>query len=261
MTKKAQDYKKVFISYVRDNVDEIDKICDIFGKNNIEYWLDRDQVEPGKLWKKAIIDAINNGAFFLACFSREYEYRTESYMNEELLVAIEILRTKPYDSGWLISIKLSECEIPAIDIGANHTLQDIQYLEFHKDWATSIKRLIDMIRREKDTKDLAPDEFWEKTLEYRGLKSLIEKGEGVGFHNADLGHPVYVAGVMGEFQEMWEYADSPKKNRLFKMLSKLSKDLKGMGIEEFRFIWWYDFREWKDFCKFALEVYNKRRFP
>jgi hypothetical protein len=259
MNKNAQDFKKVFVSYVRDNSDEIDKICDIFRRNKIEYWLDRDQVEAGKLWKKAIRDAINNGAFFLACFSKEYEHRTESYMNEELLVAIEILRTKHYDSGWLIPIKLSECEIPAIDIGANHTLQDIQYLEFHKDWETSIQRLIDMIMREEDTKDLDSDEFWGKKLVYQGLKSLIENGEGVGFHNADLGHPVYVAGATGEFQEMWGYADSLKKNRLFKKLSKLSKNLKGMGIEEFRFIWWYDFSEWKDFCKFAVDVYNNRR--
>jgi len=64
---------------------------------------------------------------------------------------------------------------------------------------------------------------------------------------------------MGKFQEMWEYADSPKRNRLFKKLSILSKDLKRMGIEEFQFVWWYDFTEWKDFCKFAVDVYNKRR--
>ena len=64
---------------------------------------------------------------------------------------------------------------------------------------------------------------------------------------------------MGKFPEMWEYADSTKRNRLFKKLSILSKDLKRMGIEEFKFVWWYDFSEWKDFCKFAVDVYNKRR--
>ena len=100
----------VFVSYVRDNSDEIDRICAKFRENNIEYWLDRDQIDPGKIWKKAIKTAINNGAYFLACFSREYKDRSETYMNEELLVAIEIMRTKPYDSGWLIPIKLSECE-------------------------------------------------------------------------------------------------------------------------------------------------------
>ena len=122
-----------------------------------------------------------------------------------------------------------------------------------------IKRLIDVIKREEVSENLAPNEFWEKSLMYQGLKSLIESGNGAGFHNADLGHPVYLAGAADEFQEMWEYADSPNKNRLFKMVSKLSKELKEMGIEDFRFIWWYDFSEWQDFCRFSVEVYNKSR--
>jgi hypothetical protein len=42
------------------------------------------------------------------------------------------------------------------------------------------------------------------------------------------------------------------------MLSNLSKELKEQGIEEYRFIWWYDFSEWKDFCKFAVDIYNKK---
>lgn len=43
------------------------------------------------------------------------------------------------------------------------------------------------------------------------------------------------------------------------MLSQLCKDLKESGIEELRYVWWYDFSEWKDFCKFVIEVYDKKR--
>lgn len=259
MIKNAKDIKKVFISYVKENRDEIDNICKCLKENNVEYWLDKEDIETGRFWKESIKNAINNGAFFMACFSKESEGKPKTYMRAELLIAIETLKIKPYDSGWLIPIKLSDCEIPDIDIGGNRTLKDIQYLDFYKDWDTSITRLIDQIRREEDSKDLPNDEFFDKQLLYEGLKALIEKGDGDGFHNADLGHPVYVAGAMGEFQKMWEYADSPNKNLLFEKLSKLSIDLKGMGIEEYRFVWWYDFSEWRDFCKFALDVYNKQR--
>lgn len=250
--------KRVFISYVKENSDEIAQICEAFQKNDIEYWIDREKIKPATLWKTAIKEAINEGAYFLACFSKEYEEKSETYMNEEIYVAIEILRRKHFNSGWFIPVKLSDCNIPAIEIGAGYTLQDIQYLEFYKDWDTSIERLIDVIKREENTGGLASNDFWGETLIYQGLKSLIENGDGVGFHNADLGHPVYVSGAIGKFQEMWEYADSPEKNQLFKMLSKLSKELKELGIEDIRFIWWYDFSEWKDFCKFAVDVYKKR---
>lgn len=256
----SQDKKRVFVSYVRDNCKEVNRICEVFRQNGIEYWLDRDQIEPGKIWKQAIRYAINGGAFFMACFSKEYENRTETYMNEELLLGVDILRTKPYNSGWLIPIKLSPCEIPELDISAGKTLRDLHYLNFYEDWDTEIKRLIDVIKREESPNQSRTNtEYFEKEYIYRGLKSLIESGSGAGFHNADLGHPVYRIGASGAPLEMLKYADSPEKNLLFKMLSRLSKELKQSGIEGFHFIWWYDFSEWRDFCKFAIDVYDRKK--
>jgi hypothetical protein len=148
MMVELTDYtKKVFISYVRKNSADIDKICSEFKRNDVEYWLDRDQIVPGEFWKKAIKDAIKSGAYFLACFSREYENKTQTYMNEELILAIEILRIKAYDSGWFIPIKLSDCKIPDMDIGAGKTLNDIQCLNLFEDWGVGLKRLIDIITR------------------------------------------------------------------------------------------------------------------
>jgi hypothetical protein len=72
--------KRVFISYVRDNFPAVDKICKIFSEIGIDFWIDRMSIEPGKFWKDAIKVAINNGAFFLACFSKEYNDRSETYM-------------------------------------------------------------------------------------------------------------------------------------------------------------------------------------
>lgn len=255
--------RQVFVSYVKENSLKIDIICNAFTENDIEYWRDKKDIDPGKFWKDAINSAITNGAYFLACFSNEYNEREETYMNEELLEAIDILRTKKYDSGWFIPIKLSECEIPPIPIGAGRTLNDIHYLSFYEDWDTELKRLIDIIKREEDESSSRniSDEFFEKQYIYLGLKSLIESGEGTGFHNADLGHPVYRIGASDASVEMlkhWEYADSPEKSLLFKMLSRLSKELKHLGIEDSRFTWWYDFSEWRDFCKFAIDVYDRK---
>jgi len=251
--------RKVFISYVRDNAKQIDDICKAFTENDIEYWMDRTDIDSGKLWKDAIKTAINSGAYFLACFSDEYNKRTETYMNEELIEAVKILRIKHYDSGWFIPIKLSECKIPSMSFGAGRTLNDIHYLSFYEDWNTELIRLIDMIRHEENTASSATisGSIFEKQYIYQGLKSLVESGEGTGFHNDDLGHPVYVVGAKELDDSAWVYADSPDKNTLFKMLSTLSKELK--QAEEFRYIWWYDFSEWKDFCKFALDIYNKKK--
>ena len=259
----SQDKKSVFVSYVRGNSDDVNRICEVFRKNGIVYWLDRDQIEPGKIWKQAIRDAIDNGAFFLACFSDQYEKRAETYMNEELLLGVDILRRKQYNSGWLIPVKLSPCSIPQLDIGAGKTLQDLQYLSFYEDWEREMERLIDIIKREESPVQTEIVKKYIKNMyTYQGLKALIESGAGTGFHNADMGHPVYRMGASDTSPEIlkdWEYADSPEKSVLYKMLAQLSKELKEEGIEELRYIWWYDFSEWKDFCRFVIDIYDKKR--
>jgi hypothetical protein len=262
MITKKSETKNVFISYVKTNSDEINQICTKFKENGIHYWLDRDRIEPGKLWKHSIKDAISNGAYFLACFSKEYEDKSETYMNEEILVAIDILRKKGLYAGWFIPIKLSPCNLPPLEIGAGLALEDIQYLNLYEDWNLGLERLVDLIKQEEDTVHFEySDDYLGKEYTYRGLKKIIESGDGFAFHNADLGHPVYHVGASNystEESRFWEYADSPDKNRLFKMLSKLSKQLKTLNPNIETFIWWYDFSEWKDFCKFALDVYNKK---
>ncbi len=94
-------------------------------------------------------------------------------------MGVEILRRKPYNSGWLIPVKLSPCIIPQLDIGAGKTLQDIQYLNFYEDWGREIERLVDITRHEENPEQTEDNkEYLESLHAYRGLKALIESGNG-----------------------------------------------------------------------------------
>ncbi len=94
---------------------------------------------------------------------------------------------------------------------------------------------------------------------YQGLKALIEQGEGVGFHNADMGHPTYRLGAEGVTIEDNDLcAESPDANELFQILSEVSTRLKEEGIEELHYIWWYDFTSWEKFCQFALNIHKSQ---
>lgn len=146
MTNSKKETKKVFISYVRENYDKVAQVCNKFSDEGIDYWIDRENIEPGILWKIAIKNAISKGAYFLACFSKQYAEKPEPYMNEEILLAIDILRKKPLDSGWFIPIKLNTCNIPNYEIGGGKYLHDIQYLDFTKDWDSNINKLVEKIR-------------------------------------------------------------------------------------------------------------------
>lgn len=135
----------VFISYVRENREQVDRLYETLRAVGVNVWLDRRQILPGTRWQGAIREAIRGGAFFIACFSREYRKREYSYMNEELMLAIKELRKRRPDRAWFIPVLLSNCDIPELDIGAGETLRDLQWINLEEDWNDGLRRLLNAI--------------------------------------------------------------------------------------------------------------------
>jgi len=103
---------------------------------------DTDRLMPGKRWKKEIRDAIKSGDFFLACFSENYSSRQRTYMNEELLIAVEEARLRPSAISWFIPIMLTPSQIPDISIAPGETLRDLQWVDLHSNWEQGITLLL-----------------------------------------------------------------------------------------------------------------------
>lgn len=70
--------ERVFISYVRKNREKVDLLCQELEQYGIKVWLDRNDIKPGARWKVEIRRAIRDGAFFIACFSKEYNSRDKT---------------------------------------------------------------------------------------------------------------------------------------------------------------------------------------
>ena len=143
--------KYAFISYITANRRKVDQLAEDLKKNGVEVWLDRDNINPGARWRDAIRRAIQNGDFFIAVFSKEYQRRCKTYMNEELTLAIEELRKRSTDTTWFIPVRVSDCEIPDRNIGAGETLRDLQYVDLHEDWNRGIRTIVSVIHRKSHT--------------------------------------------------------------------------------------------------------------
>ncbi|MFL6446284.1 MAG: TIR domain-containing protein [Bryobacteraceae bacterium] len=150
---------RVFVSYVREDQNTVDRLAKELSAYGIKVWLDKTELKPGYRWKDAIREAISKGDFFIACFSEAYQRRSKSYMNEELTLAIEELRQRPSDRAWFIPVLLSECEVPARGIGAGETLRDIQWVELYRDWEPGIIRIAAAI--DPDAQIAKPPRVWQ----------------------------------------------------------------------------------------------------
>ena len=53
----------VFISYVKENRTEVDRLCDALSSHGIRVWRDKNDIPPGARWPQTIRGAIRD--FFL----------------------------------------------------------------------------------------------------------------------------------------------------------------------------------------------------
>jgi hypothetical protein len=136
----------VFISYVRENTEDVQRLRDELTRHGVQVWLDRNEIAPGTFWQDAIRCAIRSGDFFIACFSKECSERDKAFMNEELILAIEELRQRSVNKPWFIPIKLNECDVPDQEIGAGKTLRDLQWVELYADWEAGMQRILGVVQ-------------------------------------------------------------------------------------------------------------------
>jgi CheY-like chemotaxis protein/DNA-binding XRE family transcriptional regulator len=139
----------VFISYVREDADQVDRLQHRLEEAGIRVWRDTADLWPGEDWRTKIRQAILDDALvFIACFSRQSLARARSYQNEELTLAIEQLRRRNPEDPWLIPVRFDDCDIPERDIGAGRMLTSIQRVDLFGDRSDrQISRLLAAITR------------------------------------------------------------------------------------------------------------------
>jgi len=137
---------QVFVSYVREDSPLVDRLAADLRREGVEVWLDREHIAPGERWRDAIRRGIFRGDLFIACFSSSYAQRDKTYMNEELVLAIEQLRMRPTDRSWFIPVSLDGSAIPPRAIGGGETLHDLQAVDLSNAWQTGVRRILAVVQ-------------------------------------------------------------------------------------------------------------------
>lgn len=132
----------VFISYLKENREQAKKLKISLEAVGIKAWLDRDELLPGQNWKEEIRVAITNGKHFIILFSKEYDQRNTTYLEEELNLAIDELQRRKANTSWFIPVVLDkDINIPNRRIGGGRMLNDIQRLDLSENWEENVQKL------------------------------------------------------------------------------------------------------------------------
>lgn len=103
---------KIFISYAKIDIQEVETIYDFLISENHEVWMDVHKLYPGQNWKLEIHNAIENADYFIACLSNN-SVNKKGYVQKELKTAIEVLDLMPEGMIYIIPVRLEECQVPS----------------------------------------------------------------------------------------------------------------------------------------------------
>jgi tetratricopeptide (TPR) repeat protein len=133
-----------FLSYLRVNATEVDRLAADLRANGVHVWLDRENIRPGEIWQESIRSTIRTGAYFVACFSAEYEQRDVTYMDEEIAVALEELETRAGGS-WFLPVRISPFDLSRKGTDRTAVLSTLQWVDLWENWDRGIRQLLEVM--------------------------------------------------------------------------------------------------------------------
>lgn len=113
----------VFLSAAAEDAGSADWLQRDLEAAGLRVWRQATDLLPGDNQPAAIRRAITDGALvFLACFSSRSIALVKSYLNAQLLIAIDEQRMRRPDVPWLIPVRFDDCPVPDLDLGGGRTL-------------------------------------------------------------------------------------------------------------------------------------------
>jgi tetratricopeptide (TPR) repeat protein len=165
---------RVFISYCREDFAEVARLRDALVAEGFEVWWDNDLL-PGQDWKYEIREAIKRSSAVILCLSARALERTRTYIYPEALDAIAAYRQCRPGEIFLIPVRLSQCEIPSIEIDHTRNLDRLHCVDLFPTnrWEAGIRKIAESIGPAETAaprprkQEVAPEPYLERPVPIR----------------------------------------------------------------------------------------------
>jgi hypothetical protein len=137
----ARTAPSVFVAYVREDANSVERLCDALEARGFDAWLDRRKLLPGQNWPRSIEDAIETTDFAIACFSHNSVSKKGGFQ-AEIRYALDCARRVPLDDVFLIPVRLDGCPMPA------SIRRETQYIDLFPDWDRGVGQILKVLARQ-----------------------------------------------------------------------------------------------------------------
>jgi len=134
----------VFLSYAREDTRYAERLYMDLRKADINVWLDTKCLLPGQHWRKEVKRIIRDCAYFIALVSK-FSLNKKGFVQNEMKMALEILKEMPSNKIFLIPIKLDD------STPYDEELLDLNWVNLYESYELGLNRILSVISSlEKD---------------------------------------------------------------------------------------------------------------
>ncbi|HKR64391.1 MAG TPA: toll/interleukin-1 receptor domain-containing protein [Thermoanaerobaculia bacterium] len=130
----------IFVSHTREQQTAVRRLTSELTSRGFSIATNRHTVPPGKRIQPAVEQAIASADRCLICFSAKPGGPTE-YDADDVRLANERVQQQPDDSAWLIPVKLTDCDLSAVDLGGSPA-KGLGAIELQSEWEAAFERLM-----------------------------------------------------------------------------------------------------------------------
>lgn len=123
----------VFLSYMREDRHDVDRLREDLSSYGISLWVDRHSIRAGARWERAVQEAIERCRYFVAWFSERTTSRalSSSFMGKELRQAGRALISRARGREWLIPLRAAG-HLPSFTLAPGLSVTDFQAIDLRE---------------------------------------------------------------------------------------------------------------------------------
>lgn len=127
---------RLFLIYAREDLQLARWLADQLRKRGFNPWLDVDEIAPGQVWRKAVMNALEESVAALVLVTKHLAKK--GFVQEELKAALAVLEGEREDLSPVVPVQLDDSDIPE----ALEHIQSVNPLE-----GDGMERLVSGLRR------------------------------------------------------------------------------------------------------------------
>lgn len=104
-------YRRVFISYAKEDIQHSLELYDFLANNNYQPWLDKKKLLPGSNWDFEIRKALKESDFIILMLSAK-SVSKRGYIQREFKLALEYWEQKIESDIYIIPLLINNCSVP-----------------------------------------------------------------------------------------------------------------------------------------------------